>query len=58
MDEDGCGSGGLWDILPNISVDNVVLSVSYWYCLQVMLCDLMYCCSFGVYWSLFQVADI
>ena len=41
MDEDGCGSGGVCNILTGASLDNIFLSVYYWYCLQVVLCDVV-----------------
>ena len=39
MDEDGCGSSGVWNICSEISLDDVVISVYYWDYLQVVLCD-------------------
>ena len=58
MDEDGCGSGGVWNILTGASLDNIFLSVYYWYCLQVVLCDVVDCWSAFLYWSLEQIEDI
>ena len=42
MDEDGCDSSGIWKIHSEISLDDVVLSVYYWYYLQVGLYDVAY----------------
>ena len=39
MDEDGCGSNVVWNIHSYISLDYVVISVYYWYYLQVVLCN-------------------
>ena len=30
MDEDGCGSSGVWNIRSDISLEDVVISVHYW----------------------------
>ena len=39
MDKDGCSSSVVWNILSDISLDNVVLSIYYWDYLQVVLCN-------------------
>ena len=48
MDEDGSGSSVVWKICSDISLDDVVLSVYYWYYLQVELCSVTYYFSAGV----------
>ena len=45
MDEDGCCSSVVWNIRSDISLDDVVLSVYNWNCLQVVLCNRAKCCS-------------
>ena len=57
MDEYGCDSSGVWDILSDISLDDVVLSVYYWYYLQMRLCDLAYYLSAGMDWYLDQIEN-
>ena len=52
MDKDECGPSGLWNISSYIPLDYVVISVYYRYYLQLGLCDVVYCCSAGVDWSL------
>ena len=39
MDEGECGYSGVFS---DISIDDVVPSFSYWYYLQVVLCDVAY----------------
>ena len=58
MDEDGCGSSVVWNICSYISLDDVVLSVYYWDCLQVGLCNWAKCCSTGMDWSLDQIEHL
>ena len=58
MDEDGCGSSGVWDIRSDISLDDVVLSVYYWNYLQVRLCNQVKCYSADIYWSLDQIENL
>ena len=58
MDEDGCGSSGVWNICSEISLDDVVLSVYYWDYLQVGLCNRVKCCSADMYWSLDQIDNL
>ena len=48
MDKYGCGSSGVWKICSAISLEYVVLSVYYWYYLQVELCSVTYYFSAGV----------
>ena len=55
MDEDGCGSSGVWNILPDVSIDDVVLSVYNWDYFQVGLCDVLVCCYDGVDLSFDQI---
>ena len=40
MDKDGCGSIVVCNILSDISLDDVVLSIYYWDYIQVGSCDL------------------
>ena len=58
MDEDGCGSSGVWNIHSDISLDNVVLSVYNWDYLQVVLCNRSNCCSADMDWSLDQIENL
>ena len=58
MDEDGCGSNGVWNICSDISLDDVVLSVYYWDYLQVGLCNQAKCCSADMDWSLDQIENL
>ena len=58
MDEDGCGSSGVRNIRSDISLDNVVLSVYYWYYLQVRLCNCAKYCSADMDWSLNQIETL
>ena len=58
MDEDGCGSSGVWNIHSDISLDNVVLSFYYWDNLQVGLCTRAKCCSADMNWSLDQIENL
>ena len=58
MDEDGFGSSGICNICSDISLDNAVLSVYYWYCLQVRLCNQAKCCFVGMYWFLNQIENL
>ena len=58
MDEDGCGSNVVWNIHSYISLDYVVISVYYWYYLQVVLCDRAWCCYAGMNWSLDQIENL
>ena len=39
MYEDGCGSSGICNICSDIIIDDVILSVYYWYYHQVGLGD-------------------
>ena len=55
MDKDGFSSSGVWKFCLYISPDNVVLSVYYWYYLQVGLCYEAYSLFSGVGWSLDQI---
>ena len=55
MDEDGCGSSGVWNIRSDNSLDDVVLSVYFWDYLQVELCNWAKCCSAGMDWYLDQI---
>ena len=58
MNEDGCGSSGVWNIFSDIKIENLVLSVYYWDCLQVVLFVVEYCCFAGVDWCLDQIEDL
>ena len=58
MDEDGCGSSGVWNICSNVSLDNVVLSVYYLDFLQVGLCNQANCFSAGMDRSLDQIENL
>ena len=58
MDEDGCGSSGVWNICSDISLENVVISVYYWDCLQVGLYDIAYYCPSGMDSSLEKVENL
>ena len=58
MDEDGCGSSGVWNISSDISLDDVILSGYYWDYLQVGICNWAKCLSNGMYWSLYQIEDL
>ena len=58
MDKDGCGSSRVWNIRSDISLDDVVLSVSCWDHLQVGLCNWAKCCSTGMDWSLDQTENL
>ena len=58
MDEDGCGSSGVWNIHSEISLDDVVISVYYWDYFQVGLCYRTKCCSAGMDWSLDQIDNL
>ena len=58
MDEDGCGSSGVWNIWSDISLDDVVILVYYWDYLQVVLCAVAYYCSDGMDWSLDQIQNL
>ena len=58
MEEDGCGSIGVWSIISDISLDDVVLSVYYWDYLQVGLCDMENYCSASTDWSLYQIKNL
>ena len=58
MDEDGCGSSGVWNICSYVSLDDVVLSVYNWDYLQVGLCNRKKCCSSEMDWSLDQIENL
>ena len=58
MDEDGCGSSGVWNIRSEISLDDVFLSVYYWYYLQRGLCNWDQFCSVGMDWYLDQIENL
>ena len=58
MVKDGCGSSGVWNILSDISLDSVVLSVYHRDYLQVVLCDLENYCSSGMDWSLDKIDSL
>ena len=58
MNEDGCGSSGLWNIRSDNSLDDVVLSVYNWDYLQVGLCNRTKWCSADMYWSLDQIENL
>ena len=58
MDKDGCGSSGVWNILSDISLDDVVLSVLNWDYLQVGLCNQAKCCSTDMDCSSDQIENI
>ena len=58
MDEDGSGSSGVWKICSYISLENVVLSVYYFYCLRVGLFNQGKCFSAGMDWSLDQIENL
>ena len=58
MDEDGCGSSGVWNICSDVSFDDVVLSVYNWNYLQVGLCNRAKCCSADMDWSLDQIENL
>ena len=42
MENYGCGSSGVWNIFSYISLEDVALSVYYFYHLQVVLCAVAY----------------
>ena len=58
MDEDGCGSSGVWNIRSDISLDDVVLSVYYWGYLHVGLFNREKRCSADMDWSLDQIENL
>ena len=58
MDKDGYGSSGVWNICSDISLDDVVLSVYYWYYLQVGLCNQAKCFSADMDWYLDQTDNL
>ena len=58
MDEDGCGSSGVWNIRSDISIDDVVLSVHNWDYLQVGLCNRAKFCSADMDWSLDRIENL
>ena len=58
MDKDGCGSSGVWNISPEISLDYMVLSVYYWDHLQVRLCAVADYCSASLDWYLGKNEDL
>ena len=58
MYEYGCGSGGVRNISPYVSLENVVISVYYWDCLQVGLYDIAYYCPSGMDSSLEKVENL
>ena len=58
MDEDGCGSSGVWNIRSENSLDDVVPSVYNWDYLQVGLCNREKCCSADMDWSLDQIENL
>ena len=58
MDEDGRGSSGVWKVRSDISLDDVVISVYYWNCLQVGLCNRSKCFSADMDWSLDQIENL
>ena len=58
MDEDGCGSSGVWNIHSDISLDDVVISFYYWYYLQVGSCNRAKCCSADMDSSLYQIENL
>ena len=58
MDEYGCGASGVWNILSDISLDDVVLSVYYWDYLQFGLFNQAKCCSADMNWSLDQIENL
>ena len=55
MDKDVYGFIGVWKLLSDISLGNVVLWVYNWYYIQVELCDLVDYYSAGVNWYLDQI---
>ena len=58
MDEDGCGSNGVWNIRSDVSLDNVVLSVYNWDYLQVGLYNRAKCCFADMDWYLDQIKNL
>ena len=58
MDEDGCGSSVVWNIQSDISLNDVVLLVYNWNCLQVGLCNRVKCCSADMDWYLYQIENL
>ena len=48
MDKDGCGSSGVCNILSDISLEDMFLSICDWYYLQVILCYVEYYLSASV----------
>ena len=58
MDDGGSGSSGVWNILSEISLDDVDISFYYWSYLQVILCNQAKCCSAGMDWSLNQIENL
>ena len=58
MDEGECGSSGVWSICSDITLEYLVLSVYYWYCLQVGLFDVAHYISVGMDWSLDQIEGL
>ena len=43
MGKDGYGYGGVYNIFPDVSLDNVVLLFHHWNHLQVVLCHVAHC---------------
>ena len=58
MDEDGCGSSGIWKIHSDISLDDVVLSVYNRDYVQVRLCNRAKCCYADMDWSLDRIENL
>ena len=58
MKERGYGSIREWNICPEISLDNAILSVYYCDYLQLRLCDVIDYSSASVDWHLDQIKDI
>ena len=58
MEEDICGSIGVYNIRSYISLDDVCLSFYYWDYLQVGLCDLENYFYAGMDWYLNQIENL
>ena len=58
MDENGCGSDGVWNVFLDIKIDYALLSIYYWRYLQAGLCAEEDCCSAGVDQYLIQIENL
>ena len=58
MYEYGCGSGGVRNISPYVTLENVVISVYYWDYLQMGIYAVIYCFSSIVDWHFEPINDL